>query len=579
MPPEIFTPDEIRAVAAQNPLRQYPGVRKGRDRLLPFAQPQIRTDLRFPEGATFFVVGDCVGRNFEKGLAKAGRQFLSSPSDLDLPGSTKEQFNRYNISNLDVSANEVTWAIDPNAPSPDDALIQVGDEWVDMQIHWTFAHDKKQAQAYRSIYNTSYTGIAEADVIILISNNIEQWFDRQTGLYLNGMPTTKMSTLYPGRFEFHRLDVEACEQSYRRTIDIVLAHTKVDPIILLTVTPGPEPLVYGQNDAMVEQFLAKSHQRIAAEHVCKEYGRVEYLPSLEFALLSDFKYTYNAASLNHCTQGLINRIIAEMLLRYEGDTPGYQAIRAIGQAEALISADEHEAAVALVEEAMEAGAPHSFDLDFQYVRALSQSGHQAKAASWLVARMGVVKDEYKVETFQLASNLVQSYGTKAEINAFLAHAEDIEIDDETRHALETAMEKRAERKQVSKEASAVESIVELFKANDYDEVAKQCQAMLDNPKTTADAMDRIMPLLVRSLIQADRYQELMECLCDLVVSRASLDQRWVNLLVQIAVSQADLDMTDRILALSDKFDKKNGLNALERRRAALIEETVDAPGQ
>lgn len=577
MPAEVFSPTEIRAVAARNPLRQYPGIRKGRERLLPYAQPQIRTDLRFPDGARFFVAGNCYGRNIEKALAKAGRTFLSSPSDLDLPGTAKQQYNRYNIFNLDVSTNEVIWAIDPNAPPAEDALVQVGHEWVDMQIHWTFAHEEAQAREFRRIYNTSYAGIADADVVILSSSGIEQWFDRETGLYLNGMPTAKMDELYPGRFEFHRLDTEASAQSLRRAIDVVLQNSRVAPIILVTASPVQQPLVYGRNDALIEQFLAKSYLRVAAEQVCQDYDEVEYLPSLEFAMLSDFQYAYCPQSINHSSQGLANRVVAEMLLRYEGETPGYHAVRAIGHIEALLLSGDTDQAVALAETAISAGAPMSFDLDFQYSQALVKSGRHRDAAAWLLDRLDVAEGEDKEAIFRQATNLVKAYGSQNAVDRLVAHARDLQIEQETIDALHQALVLRSSVQPVAstKDAVLVREIAAAFKAQNYDEVVVRSDALYQDPQTAPETLERLLPYMVRSLMSTGLHRLAIDRLYDIVERQDVPDPRWTALMIKLAVSHGDEPVIEQILAMSDRIkDGERLLAPLEQRRAALIKRSA-----
>lgn len=579
MPPEVFSPKEIRAVAAKNPLRQYPGLRKGKERLLPFAQPQIRTDLRFSEGAKFFVAGNCYGRNLEKALAKAGRTYLSSPSDLDLPGTAKQQYNRYNIFNLDVSTNEIIWAIDPKAQPADDALIQVGHEWVDMQIHWTFAHEEAQAKEFRSIYNTSYAGVADADVVILSSSGIEQWFDRETGLYLNGMPTAKMDELYPGRFEFHRLDTEACTDSLRRAIEVVRQNTRVTPIILVTVSPVQQPLVYGRNDALIEQFLAKSYLRAAAEQVCHDYPEVEYLPSLEFAMLSDFQYAYSAQSLNHSSQGLANRVVAEMLLRYDGETPGYHALRAIGLVEALLSAGEYDQAMALAEASIEAGAPMSYNLDFQYSQALVRSGQHQQAATWLMKRLDSAVDDEREPLFRLATNLVRAYGSRDDIERLLGHAEALGIEDETVGAIKLAVAQPAAIASTANQGSSpVDEIAAAFKAQDYDAVAARSDALFEDVESTPELLQRTLPFVVRSLMSLGQHKLAISRLYAVVSRQDEPDARWTSLMVKLATSHGDVPMIEQIIAISDKIkDSEDLLEPLERRRATLARRAVNEP--
>ena len=558
MPLIKFTPEEIQSVAGKNPLRKFPSLRNGLDRLFPYARPQIRTDLQFTEDTEFFIAGNCFGRNLEKALTRAGKKFSSSPKNLGLPGSVQEQYNRYNVVNLDVTANEIIWAIDENAQPLDDALIQVGDEWVDMQIHWTFAHDLDQARKYRQIYNSSFAPIADADVVVFVLGGFEQWFDRETNLYMNGMPTRKMTSLYPDRFEFHQVN-ETCEQSIRRCVEVVLANSKKNPTILLSLTPGQQPLVFGQNDIMIELALAKSYQRIAIERVCSDYSQVEYLPSREFAELSDTKFTYMETSLNHPKQNLANRVVAEVLLKYEGETPGYLAVNAIGHAEALFLAEDYAGAVQLCEAAIDSGAPLSIDLDFQYVQALRRNGESSKAVSWTLGRLDDLAPEEKERAVKLIANIARSHGTVEQIDEIIEVVKSILDDSDLIEALEKAKAPRAHANlSVSANMGLKMKVGPLLKERQFEEVFDLCVEALANSESTDADKQSLIPYVMQSCTQLGRKRSAVEFIVDVAEGLdGKLNTRWSDLLINLAKSHSDDPLRKRMKAISEKLSRPN----------------------
>lgn len=553
MPIAKYDPAEIQAVAGKNRLRNYPNPRKGRDRLLPYAKPQITTELQFPPDATFFVVGNCFGRNLERGLTLANRTFLSSTRDLDLPGTAQEQYNRYNMVNLDVATNEIAWAIDPNAPSPDDALIKVGDEWVDMQIHWSFAHDLETARKYRATYNSAYAPIVDADVVILILGGFEQWFDRDTGLYLNGMPTRKMTDLYPGRFEFHQMN-DGTERSVRRCVETILANSNKTPQILVTLTPGQQPLVFGQNDAILELSLAKSYQRIAIERVCQDYSQVEYLPGQEFGFMSDNKFTFMETSINHPKQNLANRLIAEMLLKYDGETPGYHAVNAVGHAEALLLAEQYADAIAVCDAAIEAGAPLSWEFDFQYVDALRRNNEGQRAIDWLLSRLQITVGEHRENIIKRLSGLVRSHGTPEQIEQAIDALEG-QVDDDVIAQLNKAKEARL----ASPKAALVHSAkrakaAELFKNQDFEGVVVYGLELLDDEEAGDTDKHSILPYVINSFMRQNLKRDAVDYLLSMAEGLdGQLDERWSALLLNMSRPYRNDEIGARLDAAKDKL--------------------------
>ena len=572
MPLKVYAPEEIRAVASKNKLRQYPGVKKGKSRLLPYARPQINTETTFPRDASFFVLGNCYGRNLEKALRRVGRTVLSSPNNLDLPGTAQEQFNRYNIFNLDVSTNEVAWAIDPGAQPIDDALIDVDGEWVDMQIHWTFAHDEASAKQYRKVYNTSYEGIKDADVIIISASGIEQWFDTETGLYMNGMPTNKMTKQSPGRFEFHRLDADACANSLRRFCDLARTTCKSDARILITISPVSQPSVHGPSDALIDQYLAKSLQRAACDVVCAEYDGVEYLPSLETAMLSDFRFGYQETSLNHTTQCLANRVVAEMLEKYEGKSDSQILMHAIGHTEALIAAEDFETAVETAETVTLTDIRATDELNGFYVKALSAMKRHSDAVAYLSGRLLEDDVEDSDFVFPRLINLAKSHGSIEQIDALIAYAEKMGRDTET--LIVARAGKLARGTQTNDPAHAhrgvINSLAVALKANDNTTVIEGAIELLELGNGVSEVdQDRIVGFIVQALTRVGQQSGAIEVLLDRLELRETLQPRWSTLCLNLARSHGDTETIDRIMSLSEKFGLDADFSGVKRRQSIL----------
>lgn len=345
---KILSVEEANSIAAGNKLRMYPSVKRGRDRLFPFARPEIKSNKMIAENAKFFVAGNCFARSIEKALMIGGKNVISSPYNPDMPGDAVKQFQRYNIFNLDVATNEILWATQ-RPENVDEALVAVGDELVDMQLHFSVAYPDAEMRRIRRIYNSSYANISEADVILGVVGSTRQWYDSANGIYMNVQPTRRMTADYPGRFELHEFGVEDVENSLCRFHDAVRQSNK-HALMLLMVSPVSQPSTFSAQDALISQYQSKCLQRTAVANFINEVDDdVEYVAALEAAYLSDFQYTFLESSPHHTKPNLGDRVTADLLKQCNDRSEGQQVIEAHGYGNALLMADEFEAAANLLE--------------------------------------------------------------------------------------------------------------------------------------------------------------------------------------------------------------------------------------
>lgn len=379
--------DEVSRLISGNPLRNFPSQSKGRDRLFPVPRPRITTSRTIPADAKFFCIGACFARAVERALAAAGRTVLSSQTGLGLPGSVEEQFNRYNVFNLDVGMNEVRWALGVHDAPWDAPLVRMGENHTDLQLHWAFAHPEEKARQYRKMYNDSFKSIVDADVVVLAAAGIRQWFDRQTGIYVNAMPPGSLIKAYPGRFELHEFDVEGCADRLRFAIRTIRDNCPRAPLILVGVAPVWQPMSLTSGDSLIDQLKVKATQRLAVDDVCAEQDGVEYLPAMENALLGDFQFGFLDNSPNHTSPHLAERVVSDLLEDYGADDHGPAILSARSHGEAALMAGDPARALALCEPVATAGAANS-DFALLYARALSRSGRTSDAITYLVEAIG-----------------------------------------------------------------------------------------------------------------------------------------------------------------------------------------------
>ncbi|MFT5798405.1 MAG: hypothetical protein ACI84R_002472 [Candidatus Azotimanducaceae bacterium] len=559
--------DEVQIIVSSNKLRQYPSAKKGKSRLLPYARPQITNNTKIPVGGTFFVVGNCFARNIEKSLGRAGRTFLSSPNDLDLPGSAMEQYGRYNIFNLDVSTNEIEWVRDPDGKKRDSALIEVEGEWVDMQIHWTFAHPEKEAKKFRRVYNGGYAKIYEADTVIVSVSGITQWFDKQADHYMNIMPTRRMTQDSPDRFELHQFDVEACADSLRRFCDLVLKNSTKNPMILVVVSPVSQPAVLSTEDALIDQTLAKSTQRVAAQLICDEYERVEYLPFLESALLSDFRYAYRDSSPNHTTQGFANRVVADMLLSYEGPSEGATLLGAIGHTEALLFAKDFEGAIAYAKTAIKDGV-RSDELDLLYDKALRGAGQHAISIDYLIDQLsaGVVIDPER--HMREVLNLSKNIATADQIDKFRQYLKVANLDEKPLNEMLVKRHNSAGVKGAN--AEALITLKGAAREQCFADVIEQGKALLEAKDPLDSAGTEIVLVLMSQAMSKDQdHSKAVDLLLEQAEKYGPLTTRLVQTLVNLAKFHADITSLNAILKLQEIKNDPIARNLLTARLEKL----------
>lgn len=403
--------EEVTRLIAGNPLRNFPSQSKGRDRLFPVPRPRITTGRTIPADAGFFCLGACFARTVEISLAAAGRRVLSSRIGLGMPGSVEEQFNRYNVFNLDAGMNEVRWALGVHDAPADAPLVKVGHEYADLQLHWAFAHPEDEARHYRKLYNDTFRSIADADVVILAAAGIRQWLDRETGLYINAMPPGALMRAYPDRFEMHEFDVDGCAERLRFAVNVIRENCPRNPLILLAVAPVWQPLSLAAGDSLLDQFKVKATQRLAVERICAEFEGVEYLPALENALLGDFRYGYVDNSPNHTSQNLAHRVVADMLADYGAEDEAQQVLAARAFADAALTAGDPQKALELCQKVAAVGAR---DPDFSrvFARSLSGVGRQSDAIGFLLDAIEQGNAADPQRQFQMAVQLVKPTDTE-----------------------------------------------------------------------------------------------------------------------------------------------------------------------
>lgn len=369
-----------------NRLRSFPSASQGRDRLFPFARPKTTLSRPLPENPAFFIAGNCFARGLESALRGNGFKVLSSAYSSQLSEDAVEQFQRFNKFNTDVVVNEVEWATGL-ADNMDAALIEVAGELVDMQLHFTVAGPPDEMRERRRLFNDAFKPAQDADVIILIAGGRRQFFDREAGVYLNSIPSHKMTALYPDRFELHSFDLDEMETRLQRAID-VFRTVRPDVHLILVNSPVYQPVSFSPDDALLDQTLSKSMQRLAIANVIARNDGVDYLPAYEMTTLSDYQHSFVPNSPNHTMPDVAIRAAADMLAAGGIVDARQRKIAAHGFGKAYARAKMPDEAIKVIEAALldddgntVPGTERDLVLHHLYLSALMASGRSSDAVA------------------------------------------------------------------------------------------------------------------------------------------------------------------------------------------------------
>lgn len=501
---EVYSYAETRTRAQGNRYRQFPTLAKGRARFLPYARPEIKGP-QISRDARFFALGACFARSLEKELQLAGRDVRSSPTGLGLPGSTTEQFQRYNIFNLDVGLNELTWALSSSTAGADKALLPLGETLADTQLSWTFAHEPDIAQSFRKIYNKSYAAVVDADVVLLATGGIEQWFDAEQGIYINSMPGPVADKLFPGRFELHRIGVQEAKSTLERTIELIRSNSNRDPIFYIAVSPVSQPMIFGPDDILVDQFYSKVVQRHAVEDVVNKVPGCYYLPALEAAMWSDFSYNYLENSMNHTNPNFAARMVASMLEASGADDVKFKEHHAKSHGQALLNGGGSSAALALCEEAFAVGSCQDPDLDALYIRALLKAHRRSEALRHAISRL------------ETGTNITQMMREALSVGNGVITAEQIvlliQIAEENGLPLEpiSALKVKVDGKNTQSSRGRLSTIAEVMASKDYETVVRLANELRDEGgELSLRDQARLHQMLIRSLVAVEQLNEAVQ---------------------------------------------------------------------
>ena len=347
MPLEKVGAEDAFARIRRNRERMYPSEKVGRERLMPFARPATRAGFTFDTTSRIFTAGSCFARNIEKSLNAGNFNVVSSPTDIPAPESANVTFQLYNKYTIHSILNEVRWALNG---CDHDALVIDGPKGksYDLQVSASITGTRDEMLTFRRAFNASFAAAKTADVVIFTLGLIECWFDVEQGVYLNGAPPPPLVKAYPERFEFHLLDYDDILEALRSLYALLAEGRETPPKFLVTVSPVGLVSTFRNQDVLVANCYSKSVQRAAVEAFVAE-TEAHYFPSYEYVTLTDRKFAWGNHDFRHVRAETVDRIMADVLKAYVGESEGQSLLDTRGRSTALFENGEYLETIEVIE--------------------------------------------------------------------------------------------------------------------------------------------------------------------------------------------------------------------------------------
>lgn len=241
--------------------------------------PPIDPPFKLKQGGKIFTIGSCFAREVESVLLDCGfdvpsAEFEIPPSELPFPGP--HLLNEYNagtiVQRLESVAGRFTYGdkgIEITDRGAIDLFVHIGSSPVTLER----LHERRRQIA---LLNQQ---ILASDVVVITLGLVESWFDTQDDCYLNRAPSQKLVRAEPGRYEFHRMDVDDVCLRVERGIELLIDRGVAN--VILTVSPVPVEATFMPDSCPISNSYSKAVLRVCADLITKKYEQVTYFPSFE----------------------------------------------------------------------------------------------------------------------------------------------------------------------------------------------------------------------------------------------------------------------------------------------------------
>lgn len=304
--------EALRVAARNRQARDYPAANDGRVRgsnLFPLVRPSFR--MTFSERAKVFTIGSCFARNIEEALAPLGvdlpTQAFTVPKS-EWPNRPNGMLNEFNPGTI---CQRIVYALQ-GRDYPDETIVPGVQGYADLSLFGGGSPvTLERARERRAQVAAIYRHLASADLVVITLGFIEAWFDGETGLYLNQMPTPAMWGKQPDRYQFRRIGLDETVRLLGGALTMLV---KAGPKVVLTVSPVPLQTTFTEDDCQTANQYSKSVLRVAAEQLSKTIPGIDYFPSYEI-VASGGLASYEPDHI-HVRDELVRQITGYMVERY-----------------------------------------------------------------------------------------------------------------------------------------------------------------------------------------------------------------------------------------------------------------------
>jgi tetratricopeptide (TPR) repeat protein len=317
MPITTFSAEQAMANMRARRSSLWPERWRGADRLKGIAEVEFEPSFHLVPGEAVMTIGSCFARNIEARLEALGFEIparqVKLPAEERSSGTENDVLNKYTPQSV---INELLWAFDPAQPFPDNGFLQMRGEWHDPHVAANVAPASlERVRERRAMVTELYRQLPRCRVVVLTLGLVEVWFDRTTGLCLNGAPPLAVIKAEPGRFELRILSHAEILQALETIWELLKAHGHPQVKLLVTVSPVPMKASFSGQDSLIANTYSKSTLRSAVGEFVRGREGIDYFPSYEIATLT-LRTTAFQEDNRHVAPALVDTIVDRVVSAY-----------------------------------------------------------------------------------------------------------------------------------------------------------------------------------------------------------------------------------------------------------------------
>lgn len=243
------------------------------------------------EDTAFFTIGSCFARNIENYLNKKKISYFSQ-----VPYVKGEYFkvpgpDRTGYQNVYTPGSVLEMSQLVSHPDPFHSIVEVKGLYYDLLTHGLKGISKEDTISIRKGLIETYSKLSKVDVIIITLGYNEAWRFKPANSWVNQSPGEPNLRPLAEDFDFHILNVNDVTNMLVQATENFRAINKEIKIIY-TVSPVPLSATFSEKHIVVANQFSKSTLRCAAENLASQFDFVDYFPSYEIIVNTEYKKAF-----------------------------------------------------------------------------------------------------------------------------------------------------------------------------------------------------------------------------------------------------------------------------------------------